>query len=303
MRVTKDLAAWISWLDACNLPADHIATVLDIESSQVATWLARIPRRTTDAEAARVFEMRAAGQSGRAIGRELGRSHSAVYVILNRGSGSKQVSVGPPQVCRRAKNLAVRGQSGTKIRHLAALDYPQSRIAEIMRLRPEIIADFLKRLTSSDGDRHLRKARSTREQRQLERNRLRAEMKPPKPVKPPTWQRSNARLDTAGWTPPSTEELPAIAAAELVVHQAVDELLPTRPATENPPADGPAWGHHQHRFAAGERHGRSKLTRANVDEARELRAAGWSTGRLAERYGVSRNTICYALNGKTWQDA
>ena len=272
MRVTRELAAWISWLDACNLPADHIATVLDIESSQVTAWLARIPHRTTDTEAARVLEMRASGQSGWVIARELGRSRDAVYAILSRGGGSTQVPVGPPRAYRHPENLAIRGHSGTKIRHLAALDYPQSRIAEIMQLRPQLIAEFLKRLTSSGGDRHLRKARSIREQRQLERNRLRAEMKPPKPVKQPTWQRTNARLDAAGWTPQSIE-LPAIAPAELVVHQAVAELSATSPI-ETPPADGPAWSPVHGRPMFGTANGRSKLTAADAREIRRLRTRG-----------------------------
>jgi hypothetical protein len=37
-----------------------------------------------------------------------------------------------------------------------------------------------------------------------------------------------------------------------------------------------------------------------VTELFTLRAAGWSTGRLARRYGVQRATICYALKGRTW---
>ena len=303
MTVTRDLAVWVAWLDVCNLPADHIATVLDIESSQVTAWLARVPRRTTDSEAARVLEMWAAGHSARAIARELGRSRDTIYTVLSRGRGSTQVPVGPPQLGRHAKKRTIRGQSGTKIRHLAALDYPQSRIAEIMQLRPQLIADFLKRLTSSGGDHHLRKARSTREQRQLERNRIRAEMKPPKPIKPPTWQRTNARLDASGWTPPSTE-LPAIAPAELVADQAVAEMPATSPTSpiETPPADGPAWGY-QHRFAAGERHGRSKLTEADAREIRRLHAQGMSMYALANRYGVNAGTVRAIVRFETWQEA
>jgi len=46
--------------------------------------------------------------------------------------------------------------------------------------------------------------------------------------------------------------------------------------------------------------GRSKLTEADVRELRELRRAGWSTGKIGVRFGVSRATVCYALSGKTW---
>jgi len=134
---------------------------------------------------------------------------------------------------------------------------------------------------------------------------------PPAPPLPPPTPKPRALDPAEAWRcrdavgPDGTVELPTIAAAgELVDHQARAEL-PTR-ATENPPpatADGPGRGHFQGEFARGAAHGRSKLTQANINEARELRAAGWSTGKLAERFGVTRNTICYALLGKTWKDA
>lgn len=46
--------------------------------------------------------------------------------------------------------------------------------------------------------------------------------------------------------------------------------------------------------------GRAKLDEPKVSEMRRLRAEGWSTGRLARRFNVGRNTICYAINGTTW---
>jgi hypothetical protein len=101
-------------------------------------------------------------------------------------------------------------------------------------------------------------------------------------------------LDDVG--PTGVVELPAIAAAELpgidLAEDAPPPAMTPRPANE--------WSGPTDWFARGQDNGRSKLTPANVTEARELRAAGWSTGRLAERYGVARNTICYALNGSTW---
>lgn len=45
----------------------------------------------------------------------------------------------------------------------------------------------------------------------------------------------------------------------------------------------------------------SKLTAAEVREARELYARGsWSYQDLADRYGVARGTITPAVQGKTW---
>ena len=74
-------------------------------------------------------------------------------------------------------------------------------------------------------------------------------------------------------------------------------------ATEAPPpaVDGLAWSNP--RTVKGEANGWIKLTQADVDKIRRLRGEGWSTGKLAHRFGVSRNTICAVLTGKTWTDA
>jgi hypothetical protein len=47
--------------------------------------------------------------------------------------------------------------------------------------------------------------------------------------------------------------------------------------------------------------GRAKLDEPKVLAARRLRAAGWSERRLAERYGVTRAAMHYALTGATWK--
>jgi hypothetical protein len=71
---------------------------------------------------------------------------------------------------------------------------------------------------------------------------------------------------------------------------------PAIPPTPPDPADRLACGP----TVRGSRHGRALLDEAKVIEMRRLRSQGWSTGRLATRYGVSRNTVCYAINGRTW---
>lgn len=53
--------------------------------------------------------------------------------------------------------------------------------------------------------------------------------------------------------------------------------------------------------ARGELHGHARLTEAAVTDARRLHAQGWSIVALAERYGVSANTIRYAVRGQTWR--
>jgi hypothetical protein len=51
----------------------------------------------------------------------------------------------------------------------------------------------------------------------------------------------------------------------------------------------------------GSANGRARLNEASVIEMRRLRSEGWKTPALATRYGVGRNTVCYALSGKTWE--
>ncbi len=79
-------------------------------------------------------------------------------------------------------------------------------------------------------------------------------------------------------------------------------------------ADGPApppaavpvtrstWTGSSSFHARGEDHGSAKLTTADVDQIRRLRAEGMSTGQLAKRYGVTRGTICYTCSRKTSAD-
>lgn len=54
--------------------------------------------------------------------------------------------------------------------------------------------------------------------------------------------------------------------------------------------------------AKGEAHGSSRLTEAQVLEARRLHSAGGMTKQsLSDRYGVSRSAIYYAVTRKTWR--
>lgn len=60
------------------------------------------------------------------------------------------------------------------------------------------------------------------------------------------------------------------------------------------------------RQAQGERHGRAKLTEANVKEIRQILSTRERRGArtilaVAERFGVSRRTIQACLNGDTWK--
>ena len=57
----------------------------------------------------------------------------------------------------------------------------------------------------------------------------------------------------------------------------------------------------KHRQAVGEKHGRSHLTRAQVDAIRELHAGGgWTHGKLARLFGVSAPNTCMIVNRNSW---
>jgi hypothetical protein len=51
----------------------------------------------------------------------------------------------------------------------------------------------------------------------------------------------------------------------------------------------------------GEANGRAKLTAADVDELRHLRALGLSYPELCRRFGVSKTAARFAVSGKTWR--
>lgn len=61
----------------------------------------------------------------------------------------------------------------------------------------------------------------------------------------------------------------------------------------------PRCAHEQ--LARGERHGRAKLTTANVREMRARAAAGERVARLAREFQVSHHTACDAIHGVTWR--
>ena len=121
--------------------------------------------------------------------------------------------------------------------------------------------------------------------RYLERLRPREE-RPVKPATPAKWKRVGSHLDATRMTPPPI-------AAELVVGQAVPELLELEPSNPPPPMatieDGPAWSDERTRY--GEANGRSKLTAADAREIRRLHAAGRSVYSLAREFSVSRSAV------------
>lgn len=51
-----------------------------------------------------------------------------------------------------------------------------------------------------------------------------------------------------------------------------------------------------------QRSARSRLTWDAVDEIRALRAAGWTLQRLADRHGVTNQTIDAVVKGRVWRE-
>jgi hypothetical protein len=70
-----------------------------------------------------------------------------------------------------------------------------------------------------------------------------------------------------------------------------------RPRDVAPPGGSLRLGFH----ARGEEIPQSKLVPAKVAELKRLRAEGWSAPRLAGRYGISVQSACNVINGKTWR--
>ena len=54
-------------------------------------------------------------------------------------------------------------------------------------------------------------------------------------------------------------------------------------------------------LARGSKHGCSKISEQDVMEIRNLKNEGWSLGRLAERFAISKSNVSDVVNRKTWR--
>jgi len=231
---------------------------------------------------------------------------------------SRRVPTGPP---RTTSGRSIVAQTGTRVRRLAELKYGPARTAQILGLHEGDVRDFLARLqplrrarrdparlvrprsqVEAENARQARlraavafKARLRRIARREARRQTRREAEAAwgprgEASERAEWSEARARLEALKAPPPAD-----------VARQVVGELaaIATSPI-ESAPVN--TWVGPTSPWASGSAHGGSKLTEADVIEARRLRAEGWSTGKLAKKFGCARNTICYALNGKTWRD-
>jgi hypothetical protein len=200
---------------------------------------------------------------------------------------------------RRPKDRPILGQLGTRVRRLASLGYAAEWIAETLVLKPSTVNDFLSRLEP------VRKAELARPRDRAEEGRLRAKQaavaareERRRLITPPTGWTNGDRFTTgeaADWARFMTALQEArVSGAEILGLASRVWFAPPRSRPERPPAEPAIWTGPESPHV-----GNPKLTPDMVAEMKVLRAQGWSTGKLAKRYGVTRATICYALLGRT----
>jgi hypothetical protein len=108
----RDQKVWIRWLhDECMLPLEHVADVLELDPSDIAAFLAHVPRR----------------------------GHVTPHVWRK----------GPPRRAgfARRPGLQIRGQSSRKIRRLRALNYQPFQIAAFLGIHVDDVREFIRRIT------------------------------------------------------------------------------------------------------------------------------------------------------------
>jgi DNA-binding CsgD family transcriptional regulator len=290
----KPTSAWVRWLVACDVPPAHIALLLGAPEASVRAYLDRPAGRwITPGELERMRAMRAGGKTFAEIGREIGRNQASVWAALKRGVTSRQPTAPPPRY--GGGGNAILGKMATKIRRLAALDYPPARIAAILGVDIAEVRSFLAR-TEPVRRAHLVRPRMKSEHARMVRNQRRRPPPKPKPYCPAPDEEWRYVNDVG---PDGTVELLTIAAAELVDHQAAVELPPA--TVEARPAPN-VWVGSASAHATGEAHGSAKLTQAKADEIRELHAAGRSIYSLAPEFGVSKSAIRAIVRRETWAE-
>ena len=194
------------------------------------------------------------------------------------------------------------GQLGRRIRRLVSLGYSAEWIAATLALKPRAVADFLRRLEP------VRKAELARPREPSEERRLRAHQAAAaarderrRLLTPPAGWSNGDRFATGearDWAQFMTALQEARASgADILGLASRVWFAPPRSRPEPPPVEPAIWVGPENPHA-----GNPKLTPEMLAEMHVLRAQGWSTGKLAKRYGVKRATICYALLGRTFHE-
>jgi hypothetical protein len=202
------------------------------------------------------------------------------------------------------------GQTGTKVRRLRELGYDAAAIAGSLMLEQVTVEDFLARLTPLRRARvepdKLTRPRSHSEDRAARRCILHKELRQRIPAPPPPagWTTADRSASTANDLAGYARFLAALRhgtfAPSDVLHRARAYYAPPRDAgqaSEASHAEPAIWTGPENPHV-----GSPKLSPEVIAEIIALRSQGWSTGKLAKRYGVSRATICYAYSRRTFSE-
>jgi lambda repressor-like predicted transcriptional regulator len=255
---------WVRWLHFHRVPLEDVAAILDISPAVVRTDIAARYHRP-DGEAWPFNE----------TDRAAVRRRSILNVTAN------------------------------KIRRMVELRYGAPRIAELLELEPPAVRSFIRRIRrrrSVRSDRvkpdELIRPRTEAEEtagrlaaKRADGRRYRRQLKTP----PAEWS-YQARAETARAEAAALVALQtAVREGRLSAARVLDLAAGLHFAEPRPALPEPAiWtGPESYRCGA------PKLDPQQVAEIRELRRAGWSTGKLARRFGVTRSTICNVLLHRT----
>jgi hypothetical protein len=214
----------------------------------------------------------------------------------------RQARLTPPVKNRRRppEDRPILGQAGRRIRRLAALEYTAHWIAATLALKPDVVADFLRRLEP------VRKTELARPRERSEEERMRASQAAAaerearqRLLTPPAGWTNGDRFATGEareWAQLMTTLQQARATgAEILGLASKVWFAPARSRADAPAVEPTIWTGPENPYA-----GSPKLTPEMIAEIIALRLQGWSTGKLAKRYGVTRATICYALTRRTF---
>jgi hypothetical protein len=198
----------------------------------------------------------------------------------------------PPrtQYGRDPATRPILGHTGTKVRVLRELGHSPARIAHFLLLQPAAVRDFLARLKP------LRRGRRQPGRLTRPRSLVEAEAARQAGRRAAAQRRRRQRIaaSRAAWGQRG-------AAAELADWAAARRRAAEPPALL-PAAEQPAELLAAPAIAAASvnpwvgrttpMHGKCKLSDADVLELRRLRAEGWSTGALAQKFGITRASVC-----------
>jgi transposase len=223
---------WVRWYASQRVPPDHIAAILGTDVETVEADLG------------------------------IRRQRRKPHLPLGKGSPHR----------RRPARRAILSMTVTHIERLRSLGYAAERVAEILKLDPARVTDFLNRTAPIRGTVRSR-PRSREEEVRARANQARREAR---------------KRELAAWG--DKHEPPAVRPIVIVPEIAAAPELMDDQASAEPPAIEASPPHEWSGSAS--MHDRApKLIEAQVLEAGELLRSGLSYPAVAKRFGVSVNTL------------